>query len=395
MSADGASGSGGGGGRTAARVALLIGSLLLTFGGLEIALRVQGYDPFESLKTGRELIVRASPHPDVGYELTPHAWGQAWGTSVLVNEHGHRGPAGKPGRHDGYRVAVFGDSITFGNFLPYGATYPAQLQKLLAARDPGYEVLNFGVGGYDVLQNVAAAEWRAREFEPDLIVVGFCLNDIAVMSPNLEYIERAGRYGANPIYRSRAVAFLATRWDRWRLGSWQAHQNELDVFAERYAGRIDPIGEQETELRALMERVGPAEPASWYGDEPRVGRMRHALRRLADLSRREGIDVVTVVFPLLDGRRGAYAHEAAHAIIAAEIRRAGLPEPIDLTAAYYAKPIARLRLNNLDPYHPNAAGHRIAAQQLARRIEALRGAEPNAADVESAEYDESDARRAP
>ncbi len=358
--------------RAGARIALLVGSLLVTFAVLEVALRVMGFDPFRDLKTGRQTIVQASTNPELGYELTPHAWGQAWGTEVLINAHGHRGPAGRPGPSDDFRIAVFGDSITFGNFLRADATYPAQLQRRLENHRPDYEVLNFGVGGYDILQNVAAIEARVAAFEPDVVVLGFCLNDAAVVSPNLEYIERTERYGSNPLYRSRVVALLAVQLDRIRMGSWQAHQNELDAFTARFGDRIDAIGDEETELLARMASATEREPSSWYRDAPRVGRLRHGLRRLAALSAERDFDVVIVIFPLLDGQDGRYDHAVAHDIIASEIRRAGLPEPIDLTAPYYAEHVSRLRINGYDVYHPNRAGHRIAAEHLAPRIEALR-----------------------
>lgn len=355
---------------TLGRIGLLAGSLLLTLSAIECALRTGGYDPLAASRDGRDLILRPSPFEDVGYELTPGASGHAWGTDVAINAQGHRGRLGVSGGAPGFQAIALGDSITFGNFLPEAATFPSQLEQILNEDRSGQVVLNFGVGGYDTLQEVALLEHRGLDYRPDLVIVGYCLNDIGVVSPNLEYIERVRRYQSNPAFRLRVVQFVADRLDRLRTRDWMAEKNDLEVFRRDFAGRIDPIGREESELRALMESVPDLPPSAWYRSEERVGRLRHAFGRLARLARENDFPVIVAIVPWLVGSGDSYPHAAAHRIVALEAARAGF-ETVDVTPAFLAVGMSSLRVSPQDPLHPNPLGHRIIAESLAARIRAL------------------------
>jgi hypothetical protein len=77
---------------------------------------------------------------------------------------------------DVYRVAVFGDSLTFGAGIENEWAYPLQLQRLVG-RDYRIEFINLGVGGAqseDVLQNMKK---MVPILKPDLVIYGVCLND--------------------------------------------------------------------------------------------------------------------------------------------------------------------------------------------------------------------------
>jgi len=156
----------------------------------EIFLRLVGYAPLKDMRNGREIILQPSSNPDIKYELVPGSKGRAWYTDVEINARGYRGHMGNPGKFDGFRAIAIGDSITYGNKLPVELTYPHQLDELLNHLGYRNEVLNFGVGGYDILQAVSLFESRGLIYKPDLVIVGFCLNDIGIASPNLEYIVR-------------------------------------------------------------------------------------------------------------------------------------------------------------------------------------------------------------
>ena len=46
-----------------------------------------------------------------------------------------------------------------------------------SSRD-GVEVLNFGVPGYNLDQEIEVLRTRALELDPDVVVIAFCLNDL-------------------------------------------------------------------------------------------------------------------------------------------------------------------------------------------------------------------------
>jgi hypothetical protein len=70
------------------------------------------------------------------------------------------------------RVALFGDSFTFGDEVGPDETWAAALERALAARGVTAEVLNFGVSAYGIDQ--AYLRWRrdGRPFRPDVVVFG-------------------------------------------------------------------------------------------------------------------------------------------------------------------------------------------------------------------------------
>lgn len=74
---------------------------------------------------------------------------------------------------DTLRIAAFGDSFTAGDDVDDEEVWTNQLRLALQQRGIRAEVLNFGVGGYDMGQ--AYLRWRAvgQQFQPDIVIFGF------------------------------------------------------------------------------------------------------------------------------------------------------------------------------------------------------------------------------
>jgi len=74
---------------------------------------------------------------------------------------------------------VLGDSLTWGAGLDAEERYTAIAKKLLNKAFSGrkFEVLNFGIPGGPTTRERDILEKFKRDVNPDLIVVGFCLND--------------------------------------------------------------------------------------------------------------------------------------------------------------------------------------------------------------------------
>ncbi len=97
-----------------------------------------------------------------------------------VNSHGFRDREFSFEKGDGvFRIVTLGDSIIWGHGLPLESTFAKQLERILNARfgERDFEVLNFGVSGYSTVQEVEMYRYRAARFSPDLIIMGYCLND--------------------------------------------------------------------------------------------------------------------------------------------------------------------------------------------------------------------------
>lgn len=352
------------------KICLLAVSVLLFILVFEVGLRVAGFNPFGNLTEGRKLILRPSDNPDLVFELTPGAEGYGWGTDVKVNSAGFRGPEVQAGKSDNFRIIVLGDSITFGNDLPAGTTYPPVLAEQLAEDGPGYEVLNFGVGGYNCWQEVAFLEQTGLAYHPDLVVVGFCLNDVKNNSPNLRYMRHSQSSLRKTLHVSRVYQFVETRLHKIEQKGISIWRDK--VFAQAYKGKIDPIGDDEAELRDLMKAASSIYPAYYYQKEDRVGLLRYAFRRLKQLSDREDFRVVILMIPWLVTVDGQYPHAAVHEIVKYEADRCGF-DVIDMQQAFLQHGMMALRQGDKpqDTVHPNERGHRMMATALHANVKQL------------------------
>ena len=97
------------------------------------------------------------------------------------NSTGYRGKEIAVPKPEGcFRILVLGGSTTYGEFIDddQGA-FPAQLEERLRAE--GYsqvEVINAGVPGYSSWESLADFQFHGLNFEPDLVIPYFGVNDV-------------------------------------------------------------------------------------------------------------------------------------------------------------------------------------------------------------------------
>lgn len=116
-----------------------------------------------------------------GWVLRPDAidvWG---GVEVRVNGKGVLGPELTYEKEDGvFRILYLGDSVTFGMSMSrYEYTFPDVSRVVLERRNGiKVEAINAGVPGYSTWQANSYLVAEGTKYNPDLIVLGYCLNDI-------------------------------------------------------------------------------------------------------------------------------------------------------------------------------------------------------------------------
>ncbi len=71
------------------------------------------------------------------------------------------------------RIALFGDSFTHGDDVPYEHSFGAVLERILDEAGIPAEILNFGVGGYGIDQAMLRFKQQGAAFAPHLVVLGF------------------------------------------------------------------------------------------------------------------------------------------------------------------------------------------------------------------------------
>ncbi len=149
-------------------------TLFVPLATLELTLR-----PFtERLGKKTSLFVRDA---ELGWKLRANTT-QDWGDiAVTTNGRGMRGPEipyeKKPGTT---RILYLGDSVTFGYMVErWQDTFPHRIEELLEASGGGnVETINSGVGGYSCWQELAFLRNEGILYRPDIVVVGFVLNDV-------------------------------------------------------------------------------------------------------------------------------------------------------------------------------------------------------------------------
>lgn len=98
---------------------------------------------------------------------------------IKINSQGFRGKEydiHKPS--DVYRIISLGDSYTFGLCIELNETYPKLLeQKLNQNLNKSFEVLNFGVPGYNTKQELILLEKIGFNYHPDVIILGIVDDD--------------------------------------------------------------------------------------------------------------------------------------------------------------------------------------------------------------------------
>ena len=359
---------------------LVLSSVATTVGAIEVYLRLTGYSPMKELLDGRELIVRASSNPLRRYEGTPHASGVAWRALVKLNSQGFRDDEYPMAKDEGvYRIVTLGDSIAFGNLLSVEETFSNRLERLFQSANDRVEVINMAMGGYDTLQEVATLETVGTRFGPDLVLVTFCFNDIGTDSVNLDYIEKVATYRSSPVYRLRVAQFLRARLDRVSARYASREPMGDEEFLASNEGHVVDVGNDEL-LRSRIEDLERALArgrdyhgfAPLYASQARIGKLRHALDRLRELSQANGFMVLGAIVPVLDGTpENADLYRVIDEIVADEFERQGF-DVVSMSSEFSAEGLDGLRRWDDDRLHPNARGHRLIAEILFREVRRLR-----------------------
>src|SRR5260221_4227037 len=173
-----------------------------------------------------------------------------------INDLGFRGPLVEREKPAGvFRIVVIGDSQTFGIGVAEGESWPAVLERTLAARVRGsrIEVMNCAVAGYDAEQSAAALESRWLAYAPDLVLLGYFVNDPALpdvrsepqLGPSrwLMPIVRPDRRGITGWLRNRSALvdfvldgiYRRLRVREWALGAGALHTDECEGWARTRA----------------------------------------------------------------------------------------------------------------------------------------------------------------
>ncbi len=130
-----------------------------------------------NLLYGRPLVY--APDPAIIYRPIPNQYGfpsRYHLPRAHINAWGTRGKELQPA--PAKRVLLLGDSHAFGVGLRDDETFAAQLERHLATTGGAVEVVNCGVGGYGLFQEVGLFKARDLALKPDSVVLLYSLSQI-------------------------------------------------------------------------------------------------------------------------------------------------------------------------------------------------------------------------
>jgi lysophospholipase L1-like esterase len=166
-----------------------------------------------------------------GVRLTPNVRAtirghRVSGRDVVIetNSLGLRHPEFEPKEADEFRVLVLGDSITFGDYLPFDETYPAQLARRLAGRSERIVVINAGLPGASTSDELYHYLEVRDAVDPDLVLLAMYLND--------------AQSGHHFYARSLPAPYASSRFLSWAVN--RVELLRLELWRDETVPEIDP-----------------------------------------------------------------------------------------------------------------------------------------------------------
>ena len=130
-----------------------------------------------------------------------------------------------------YRIIALGDSFTEGPYVENKDTYPKQLETILNSQHPcsnidRFEVLNFGVGGYDIEYAAHRFLTRGLKYQPDFILWFLKDDDFDELTEKSyekvnQYLSRMTEEMKQDVTKFEKYDQLEEEWKEPRYGLWE------------------------------------------------------------------------------------------------------------------------------------------------------------------------------
>ena len=341
--------------------------IIVTLAVCEIVVRIFNLAP--GVNRVATDIHRLSHNPDLKYELVPYTYHNYEG----INNCGRRDfHYSKEKKKNTFRIAVMGDSVTYGWGTNVWKAHPNVTEYYLNRfqKKPSiqFEVWNFGVRGYGTDEEVAAFKKDALPTDPDLALIAYNLNDPDPYSVDLAWalskIEWKDEQYLHEVRKSRSNTLRSMLYDRSRFFRFLRYR-ALSKIQQRE--RKKAVNRQGQNLVDLEEKYNYKAKKERYFHElteafwPAVADALEEFSRVADQNK---IKKALAVFPglddLIDYHYGAIHQKVADECKKEEIIFFDLLPDYKNAATQWPKRILKIDFN-----HPNTFGQRIAGWSIA------------------------------
>lgn len=196
------------------------------------------------------LVHQSSENLKLLYRPSPGVSKMAYGVVNQINSAGFRDQEIKIEKPEGTTRMIFlGDSVVYGYGLKQEKTIPKMLGAAYRKQGRPVEVLNFGVSGYDTEQAVEFLKETGLAFHPDIVLLGYTLNDSIYASMELDF------------FHDKVDRQIRTYRPEWRKQFWR--------FAFRHSRLLEHLNEKlQLEVRYKFFRTY-REQSIWHYLEER------------------------------------------------------------------------------------------------------------------------------
>jgi lysophospholipase L1-like esterase len=317
-----------------------------------------------------------------GVTTSPRAFG--YHLTYTLNKVGLRGPEttmDKPPKTK--RVLLVGDSVIYGAMAKEDETLSEQLSRLLNKSAAGkWEVLNGGVGGYDVWDYEAWLRLKGLAFQPDVVVVGLYRNDHIGRD---EYVQTTARKSApnrrlmavvrDALFRSETVNALLY-WLQRRQPAKNpplsvekplkpADEAAIDGFFPR-----DPSSARAIKDYLKAYRYDPylvKDTLPWLLDVEKWKKIEEPLRGIKKLCDDRKIKLLAVVFPVQFELYPGYRWPEPERTIRGLLKSLEIPA-VEMRPAFAAGGADELYRARYDYAHPSGEAYRLTAEALLKKV---------------------------
>jgi len=299
------------------------------------------------------------------------------------NSDGFRGRSYSKEKPKGvYRILVIGDSLVYGLGVSAEETYVKKLEEKLNARFRGikkFEVINFGVSGYQTFQIIERLKQKGLSYHPDFIIYGYCLNDVAVHK-NGEF-----DFFSDPVnHRVDSILSLAGETKHFLLKSQMVRHGLLIVKRIKKqkqtseAESFPPLGDTDRKIKPSvfnlyrlyvdnLQKGKFLDQEPWiryyaqYANTDQFALWNASVNKFSEICHHRNLGCLVLMTPLIYDYV-IYDYQGLHEFIRAVFSEYAI-ETLDLQEMFSRYRAEEVRLYR-DTLHPNRAGHELIAEAL-------------------------------
>ncbi|MCH7989124.1 MAG: SGNH/GDSL hydrolase family protein [Planctomycetes bacterium] len=232
-----------------------------------------------------------------------------------------------------HRVTFIGDSFTAGHGIP---NVEDRFANVIRRENPSWDVHVIAQCGWDTGHQLANVMDMSSDYQTDLVVLVYCLNDIADIVPEWQRILERVYSSPQPGFFFEHSYFLNTLFYRWKAAGIPDVSNYYQFVRDNYQGPVWDLQKQR-------------------------------LTYLRDMVHSRGGQFLVVTFPFLHALGPDYEYRTIHQRLDEFWNELDVPH-LDLLSVYKSNHPHEVTVNAHDA-HPNERAHKMAAQAIAVFLE--------------------------